>query len=251
MEKEKREKEEKEKEEKEKKEKLKKEREAKRKKEEEEKKKKEEIDNKPKILKSKKKKIVKEEEKKEEEKKDNDSIKEIGDGELDVVEIEDFDFEEPVPKKEDKSTKKKEVKSPKDPEPLKESKDLNTKKSKKKPKEESKEQPSNRNSKIEQMPSQTHRNHEDLHIQNIKKRIDQIDPKYKSVIPDIHKIFDNIMAFDVDHPDLSDIDEYPHLSSFDRKDPDLHQIIPEFKEKLFAQESTPLIIKRRKDFLMR
>ena len=251
LEKEKREKEEKEKEEKEKKEKLKKEREAKRKKEEEEKKKKEEIDNKPKILKSKKKKIVKEEEKKEEEKKDNDSIKEIGDGELDVVEIEDFDFEEPVPKKEDKSTKKKEVKSPKDPEPLKESKDLKTKKSKKKPKEESKEQPSNRNSKIEQMPSQTHRNHEDLHIQNIKKRIDQIDPKYKSVIPDIHKIFDNIMAFDVDHPDLSDIDEYPHLSSFDRKDPDLHQIIPEFKEKLFAQESARLILKRRKDFLMR
>ena len=189
----------------------------------------------------------------------NDSI-----AEMNVIEINDFEFDdevkEPSPKEENKpkskgtnpikETKKEEkiIEEPK-PDTSKVQKSQSSLKSNPKPPQEEvrKETVSSQNTEQPEPLPQVVHPQEVPKYKKIKKQLNSLTPDKK----EIQDVFDHITNFDIDHPDLSKIDEYPHITTFDRKDPDLHQIIPNFKETLFYPEGYQTTTKRRVDFLNR
>ena len=185
----------------------------------------------------------------------NDSITEMN-----VIEINDFEFDdEQAPPKQETKPKSKgtnPVPESKKEEQIIEEPKLDTSKvqksslkpNQKPPQEEvHKETVSSQNTEqLEPLPQVVHPQ-EVPKYKKIKKQLNSLTPDKK----EIQDVFDHITNFDIDHPDLSHIDDYPHITTFDRKDPDLHQIIPNFKETLFYPEGYRTTSKRRVDFLNR
>lgn len=170
----------------------------------------------------------------------NDSI-----AEMNVIEINDFEFDdEQAPPKQDNKPKSKGT----NPVPESKKEESSLKLNQKPPQEEvHKETVSSQNTEqLEPLPQVVHPQ-EVPKYKKIKKQLNSLTPDKK----EIQDVFDHITNFDIDHPDLSHIDDYPHITTFDRKDPDLHQIIPNFKETLFYPEGYRTTSKRRVDFLNR
>lgn len=75
-----------------------------------------------------------------------------------------------------------------------------------------------------------------------QKYLDSLNPEVKKVVS---TIIEDIETFDVTSPDLSDLEEYTHISTFDRRDQDLNQIIHSFKETLLYPEGSRVAFERR------
>lgn len=254
LEKEKKEKEEKEKKLKEKREKRERERIEREKKEKEEK----ERLKREKEEELKKKKEIEESKNKEQE--NQDSVEELG---IKVVEIDDFEFDEDNPPKKDSNIRTSKAVKPESPkkinekeeeeekeqetehkqtEPKNEKKKKSLKSQPKKTETEKKKEPEESEEEEEQPQSKLNTMNNNPSNKAKQKYLDSLNPEVRRVVS---TIIDHIETFDVTSPDLSDLEEYTHIPTFDRRDQDLHQIIPSFKETLIYPEGSRVTFERR------
>ena len=69
------------------------------------------------------------------------------------------------------------------------------------------------------------------------KNEDQFKKLDKKTQTAMIKVIEDINKFDIDHPDLSNIDKYPVISKFDKNEKTLSELIPDFKKNILDLES--------------
>ena len=143
--------------------------------------------------------------------------------------------------KEEEEEKDQEIEH-KQTEPKNEKKKKSLKSQPKKTETEEKKEPEESEEEEEQPQSKINTMNNNPSNKAKQKYLDSLNPEVRRVVS---TIIDHIETFDVTSPDLSDLEEYTHIPAFDRRDQDLHQIIPSFKETLIYPEGSRVTFERR------